>query len=130
MHRDITATMFRRGNHQKSQKRLLTRNQAPTEVTPTTVLPTRVEGHESRSPISVTREALLDRATQSLGPDTLDGGSAMPSRPPSPLQNHDKMDSGPCYWLKIMVYKTTHKGRRPLPAKVMDTQKCQAYHEG
>ena len=51
-----------------------------------------MEGHESKSPISVSREASLDRATQSSGPDTLDGGSPMPSRPPSPLQNHDKID--------------------------------------
>ena len=42
----------------------------------------------------------------------------MPSRPPSPLQNHDKMDSGPHYCLKIMVYETTSKGRWPLPARL------------
>ena len=61
--------------------------------------------------MSASREALLDRATQLLGPDTLDGGSSMPSRLPSPLQNHDKMDSGPHYCLKITVYKTTRKAR-------------------
>ena len=60
----------------------------------------------------------MDRATQSSGPDTLEGGSPMPSRPPSPLQNHDKMDSGPCYCLQIMVYEATRKGRWPLPARL------------
>ena len=68
--------------------------------------------------MSASREASLDRATQLSGPDTLDGGSPMPSRPPSPLQNHDKMDSGPQYCLKITVYETTHKGRQPLPARL------------
>ena len=42
----------------------------------------------------------------------------MPYRPPSPLQNHDKMDSGPHYCLRIMVYKTTRKGRQLLPGRL------------
>ena len=30
---------------------------------------------------------------------------------PSPLLNHDCMNNGPHYCLKIIVYETTHKGR-------------------
>ena len=63
-------------------------------------------------------EASLDRAAQSSGSDTLDRGSPMPSRPPSPLPNHDKMNSGPHYCLKITVYEITHKGRQPLPVRL------------
>ena len=116
--------MSRRGNHQKSQKEAPNQkpssdrgssNRSHPDNSPSD---NRVEGCESRSPMSSSREALLDRATQSSGPDTLDGGSPMPSRPPSPLQNHNKMDSGPCYCLKIMVYETTCKGRQPLPARL------------
>ena len=124
MHRDITAIMPRRGNCQKSQKKAPNQkpssNQGSSDQSHPDNNPSdnRVDGHESRSPMSASRKALLDRATQSSGPDTLDGGSPMPSRPPSPLQNHDKMDSGPHYCLKIMVYETTCKGRQPLPVRL------------
>ena len=69
------------------------------------------EDCEPRRPVDASREASLDRATQSSGSNTLDGGSPMPSRPPSPLPNHDNMNSGPHNCLKITVYETTHKGR-------------------
>ena len=91
--------MPRRGNCQKSQKKAPNQKQSSDWGSFDRSHPNnspsdnRVEGHESRSPMSASREALLDRATQSSGPDTLDGGSQMPSVPPSPLQNHDKMDS-------------------------------------
>ena len=68
------------------------------------------EDCESR-PVGASREASLDRAAQSSGSDTLDRGSPMPSRPPFLLPNHDNMNSGPCYCLKITVYETTRKGR-------------------
>ena len=76
------------------------------------------EDCEPRRPVDASREASLDTAAQSSGSDTLDGESPMPSRPPSPLPNHDNMNSGPCYCLKITVYETTHKGRQPFPAKL------------
>ena len=68
------------------------------------------EDCEPRRPVDASREASLDRTAQSSGSDTLDGESPMPSKPPSPLPNHDNMNSGPCYCLKITVYETTHKG--------------------
>ena len=71
-----------------------------------------------RRPVDASREASLDRVTQSSGSDTLDGGSPIPSRPPSLLPNHDNMNSGLHYFLKITVYETTHKGRWPLPARL------------
>ena len=116
--------MPRRGNGWRSQKRALNQkpssNQGSSDQGSSNNIPSdnRVEDHQSTSPTSASREALLDRATQSSGPDTLDGGSPMPSRPPSPLHNHDKMDSGPHYFLKIMVYETTHKVRWLLPARL------------
>ena len=69
------------------------------------------EDCKPRGPVDASREASLDRAAQSSGSDTLDGGSKMPSRPSSPLPNHDNMNSGPHYYLKITVYEATHKGR-------------------
>ena len=33
----------------------------------------------------------------------------------NPLQNHDRMDSGRRYCLLVTVYKTTRRGRQPLP---------------
>ena len=105
------AIMPRRGNHQKSQKKAANQKPSSDQGSSDQSNPNnspsdnRVEGHESRSPMSARREAL-------------DGGSPMPSRPPSPLQNHNKMDSGPCYCLKIIVYEATHKGRQPLSARL------------
>ena len=61
-----------------------------------------------RTSMDASREASLDRAAQLMGSDTLDGGSPMPSRPP-PLPNHDNMDSGPHYCLKVTVCETTRK---------------------
>ena len=69
------------------------------------------EDCEPRRPVDASREASLDRAAQSSGSDTLDGESPTPLRPPSPLPNHDNMNNGPRYCLKITVYETTHKGR-------------------
>ena len=77
----------------------------------TTAIPAKVEGTEPRRPMDASREASLDRAAQSSGSDTLDGGSPMPSRPPSPLPNNDNMDSGPHCCLKTTVYEMTCKGR-------------------
>ena len=77
----------------------------------TTAILTEVEKTEPRRPVGASREASSDRVSQSSGSDTLDGGSQLPSRPPSPLPNHDNMNSGPRYCSKITVYETTHKGR-------------------
>ena len=68
--------------------------------------------------MDASREASLDRSAQSSGSDTLDGGSPMPSRPPSPLPNHYNMDCGPRFCLKVTVYEMTHKGRQPLPVRL------------
>ena len=85
---------------------------------PTTAIRKEGEDCEPRRPVDASREASLYRAAQSSGSDTLDGRSPMPSRPPSPLPNHDNMNSGPRYCLKITVYETTHKGRQPLPGRL------------
>ena len=76
------------------------------------------EDCEPRRSMDASREASLERAAQSSGSDTLDGGSPMPSRPPSPLPNHDNMDHGPHYCLKVTVYEVICKGRLPLPARL------------
>ena len=68
--------------------------------------------------MNASREASLNRAMLSTDCDTLHGGSSTPSGPPSPLQNHDEMGSGPCYCLKITMYETTHRGRWPLSSRL------------
>ena len=42
----------------------------------------------------------------------------MSSGPVSPLCNHDNIDGGSHYCLKITIYETTHKDRWPLPARL------------
>ena len=119
--------MSRRSNHCKSQKEASNQNPMTGQVAQETLTkeaPTERSSdrshsdnsHSSRSgedcePMDASREASLDRAAQSSGSDTMDGVSPRPSRPQSPLPNHDNMDSGPHYCLKIFVYEMTHKGR-------------------
>ena len=70
------------------------------------------------SPAYASTEASLDRVTQSLDSTTLGERSPVSSGPVSPLRNHDNVDGGSCYCLKITICETTHKGRWPLPARL------------
>ena len=54
----------------------------------------------------------------SLDSTTLGERSPVSSGPVSPLCNHDNIDGGSHYCLKITIYKTTQKGRWPLPGRL------------
>ena len=55
---------------------------------------------------------------QSLDTATLGERSPVSSGPVSPLHNHDNIDGGSQYCLKITIYKTTCKCRWPLAARL------------
>ena len=76
------------------------------------------EDHRLDSPAYASRGASYDRVAQSLDSATLGKRSPVSSGPASPLHNHDNIDGGSCYCLKITIYKTTCKGRQPLPARL------------
>ena len=70
------------------------------------------------SPVYASRETSLDRAVPSSDSDTLGERSPVSLRPILPSSNHDSIDAGFCYCLKITIYETTHKGRWPLPTRM------------
>ena len=76
------------------------------------------EDHGEGSPAYASREASLDRSVPLSDSDTLGERSPVSLRPISPLSNHDNIDGGFCYCLKITIYETTQKGRWSLPARM------------
>ena len=76
------------------------------------------EDHGLDSPAYASREASLDRVMQSLDSATLWERSPVSSGPVSPLRNHNSIDRGSHYCLRITIYETTRKGRWPLPARL------------
>ena len=128
----MTAIMPRRSNHHRNPKkasnqksydllgdsRNSNRRSSNRKSTNSSHSTRSGEDCEPRRPVDASRESSLDRVMQSSGSDTLDGGSPIPLRPPSPLPNHDNINSGPWYCLKITVYEMTHKGRQPLPVRL------------
>ena len=115
--------MPRHSNHQKSQRK------APDQKLRDQSLSLRGSNKGSsdnshsnsnglNSPAYASREASLDRVAQLLDSATLRERIPVSSGPVSPFHNHDNTNGGSHYCLKITIYKTTHKGRQPLPARL------------
>ena len=119
--------MHRCSNHQKSQRKApdqklrdwsLSLRGSDKRSSDNSHSNSKREHHGLDSPAYTSREASLDRVMQSLDSATLGERIPVSSGPVSPLRNHDNIDGGSCYFLKITIYETTQKGRQPLPARL------------